>query len=116
MKNRLIVGLIVGSLLGIVCIIGANLRYGSTLSNTYLFAFWYNRLVMGFVIGLLPMTRTVGFRLVRGLIVGLLISFMFYSSTAFLDITGFLAGGAYGVIISLAIDYWDKHVEGEKKV
>ncbi|MEC9485312.1 MAG: hypothetical protein UMR38_05500 [Candidatus Izemoplasma sp.] len=115
MKNRIIVGLITGAILGVLCIIGANLRYSNSLSNAYLFAFWYNRLIMGFVIALLPKNKNVVLRLVRGLIIGVLISFMFYSSTDFMDVTGFLAGGVYGIIITLAIDYWDKFKEGEKK-
>jgi len=37
----------------VVCIFGASVKTGFDLQTSYLFAFWYNRLLMGFVIGLL---------------------------------------------------------------
>ena len=99
MNKRLVVSVIVGAILGIFCIIGANARALDNLTALYLFSFWFNRLLMGFFIGFLPVNFNIRKRLVRGLLVGLFISFAFYSATEFYDITGFLAGGIYGVII-----------------
>jgi NhaP-type Na+/H+ and K+/H+ antiporter len=98
-KKRMLITLITGAILGIFCVIGANVRYGGELSNIYVFAFWFNRLLMGFVFGLLVTKLPLKLKLVRGLAVGLLISFAFYSATEFLDVTGFIAGGVYGIII-----------------
>lgn len=95
----MLITLITGAILGIFCVIGANVRYGGELSNIYVFAFWFNRLLMGFVFGLLVTTLPLKLKLVRGLTVGLLVSFAFYSATMFLDVTGFIAGGVYGIII-----------------
>lgn len=99
MKRRLILASITGAILGIVCIIGANLRFGGDLSTAYLFGFWFNRLLMGVVIGLLPVCGKPKFFLIRGALVGLFVSFAFYSATEFLDLTGFLVGAVYGMII-----------------
>lgn len=99
MNRRLLLATITGGLLGVVCIIGANLRFGGDLSSAYLFGFWFNRLLMGVVIGLLPVCDNPKYYLPRGVIVGLFVSFAFYSATEFLDLTGFLVGAVYGVII-----------------
>ena len=97
--RRMLVCIVAGALLGVICIIGAQLRSGFTYEAYYLFAFWFNRLLMGIVIGLawgrLNTLQAIG----RGAILGLLVSFAFYSSTGFADIIGFIAGILYGVII-----------------
>ena len=104
MNKRVLVGLISGAILGVFCIIGANLRFNGDLSNTYLFSFWFNRLLMGLLIGLLPVwNNPVKFSL-RGLLLGLFVSFAFYSATEYNDLMGFIAGGVYGVIIE-----WTTH-------
>ena len=90
---------ITGAVLGIICIIGAQVRSGSAHDAFYLFSFWFNRLLMGVVIGLawkqLNTLRAIG----RGALIGLLVSFAFYSSTGFNDAVGFIAGIVYGIII-----------------
>jgi len=99
MKKRLIISIITGALLGVFCIIGANLRFNNSLENTYLFAFWFNRLLMGIVLGLITFEINLPIRLLRGFIIGLIISFAFYSATDYNDLAGFLVGGVYGIII-----------------
>ncbi len=99
LTQRMKVSLITGAILGVVCIIGASIRSGFDLNVTYLFAFWYNRLLLGFVIGLLDGRLGMPKVLYRGAGIGLLVSFAFYSSTGFGDPVGFVAGIIYGVII-----------------
>ncbi len=96
--NRIKVSIITGAALGVVCIIGAMLRMGF-LPLHFLFAFWYNRVLMGVVVGLAPGGQGTARSLLRGAVIGLLVSFAFYSSTGFVDTTGFAAGIIYGVII-----------------
>jgi hypothetical protein len=100
--RRMLVCIITGALLGVICIVGAQLRSGFTNEAYYLFSFWFNRLLMGIVIGLawgrLNTLQTIG----RGAFLGLLVSFAFYSSTGFKDIIGFMAGIVYGIIIEYA--------------
>ena len=99
MNKRMKITIITGSILGVFCIVGASLRTSGDISNTYLFAFWFNRLLMGVLFGLLSTNLILSKRLVRGFILGLFVSFAFYVATDFNDLTGFLAGGVYGVII-----------------
>lgn len=99
LTKRMKICLAAGAVLGIVCIIGAQLRSGFSRDAGYLFAFWYNRLLMGIIIGLpigkLGLLKVLG----RGAFLGTVISFTFYSATGFNDLVGFLAGIGYGVII-----------------
>ncbi|MBU1144037.1 MAG: hypothetical protein KKH92_10405 [Firmicutes bacterium] len=103
MSKRLIIGLTTGAILGVFCIIGAQVRFGATLSAAYLFSFWYNRVIMGLVIGLFASNYKLRVLLLRGAIVGALVSLAFYSATEFNDLVGFLAGIAYGVIIEFVL-------------
>ncbi len=99
MRKKMTITLITGSILGIICVVGATLRTSGELSLGYLFAFWFNRFLMGFVFGLLTYTADLKTLLIRGFGIGLLISFAFYSATSFEDLIGFIVGGVYGVII-----------------
>lgn len=108
MAKRLIIGVITGSLLGVVCIVGAQLRYEGMLDGTYLMSFWLNRFLMGFVIALLPNCKVWWRLLIRGSLVGLLIGFTFYSATNYYDLTGFLVSAVYGVIIAFVIYKFDE--------
>lgn len=103
-RRRLIIGLATGAALGVLCIVGASLRSGGEQPVAYLFSFWFNRVVMGLVFGLLPVCTNPLQRTVRGLVVGLFISFAFFSATEFQDWLGFFAGGAYGIILAWVTD------------
>lgn len=81
MNKKLIYSTALGALLGVFCIIGASIRMPGELSSLYLLSFWYNRVMIGFVIGLLPSMKSLKFALIRGLVVGLFVSFAFYSAT-----------------------------------
>ena len=102
----MIVSLITGAILGLICILGASVRSGFELNAFYLFAFWYNRLLMGFIIGLLDGKPGWPKVLYRGALIGFLVSFAFYSSISFADPIGFGAGIIYGIIIeTVALKY-----------
>ena len=103
MSKRLMFGLITGAILGVFCIIGAQVRSDFTQSISYLFSFWYNRVLMGLVIGLFSSNYKLKVLLIRGAIVGGLVSLAFYSATGFSDLIGFLAGIFYGVIIEFVL-------------
>ncbi len=99
LTKRMKLSLITGAILGVVCIVGASIRSDFGLGTAFLFAFWYNRLLMGFVIGLLDGKIGMPKILFRGAGIGLIVSFAFYSSIGFGDPVGFIAGIIYGVII-----------------
>lgn len=52
MKKRLITSVITGSLLGILCIIGLSYRMGYAGNEILIAATWFNRFMMGIVVGL----------------------------------------------------------------
>jgi hypothetical protein len=112
MTKRMKICLISGVLLGIVCIIGASIRSGGTASISFLFALWYNRLLMGLLIGVAWRNVQLPKALARGAFLGLVASFAFYSATGFADHVSFLAGVVYGVIMEFAV--WK--LNGEKMV
>ncbi len=101
--RRLGVSLISGAVLGIVCILGIGLRSGGFAGKgLFLLAMWYNRLIMGLVIGLadgLRFTEGSGNRYARGAILGLAVSLAIFLSTELRDVTSFLAGIVYGMVI-----------------
>jgi hypothetical protein len=103
MKKRLIWGLLLGAILGVLCIIGAQARMPGELSAVYLFAFWYNRLLMGLVIGLFSKPKTLVIGIARGVVLGAVVSFAFFGATEFLDPMGFVAGIVYGILIEAAL-------------
>lgn len=88
-----------GAILGVICIVGALVRSSFQSEAYFLFSLWYNRLLMGLVIGLawrpLSLPKAIG----RGALIGLIVSFAFYSSTGFNDVVSFVAGIIYGIII-----------------
>lgn len=99
MSKRLKTGLVAGAILGIFCVIGAYVRSGGTADATFVFALWYNRVMIGLVIGAPWIEAERKISLMRGGILGLLVSFAFYATTGFQDPVSFIAGIVYGVII-----------------
>ena len=99
MKKRMIVSLIGGVLLGILCVIGAYIRSGFTATPIFVFSLWYNRVIIGLVVGAPWVVTSKSKTLLRGAVLGLLVSFAFYCATGFKDPISFLAGIVYGVIL-----------------
>ena len=97
--KRMKVCLFSGLVLGIICIAGASIRSGFQSDAYFLLALWYNRLLMGLVIGLTGAKPKLTKIVFRGAIFGLVVSFAFYLSTGFHDMISFLAGIIYGIII-----------------
>ncbi|MFP3897028.1 MAG: hypothetical protein ACLFV5_09390, partial [Anaerolineales bacterium] len=95
MKKRLTASLITGALLGIVCIIGVGIRTGKLAGNgLFLLAMWYNRIVMGLMIGLAGGWHLIEGpwnRYLRGGLLGLFVSLAIFLSTGLRDVPAFLA-------------------------
>lgn len=110
-RKRLGIAILTGALLGILCIIGVGVRIpGGYLANIiFLIGMWYNRVIMGLVIGLADEiviikgenSRMWANAILRGLLFGVLISTAIFLSTEFRDLPSFFAGIAYGIIIDL---------------
>jgi uncharacterized membrane protein len=99
MKERMKKALIGGALLGIICVVGAYVRSGFTASPTFVFSLWYNRVIIGLVVGAPWVAENRSTALLRGAVLGFMVSFAFYSSTGFADPVSFIAGVVYGVIL-----------------
>jgi hypothetical protein len=106
--KRLWICLASGAVLGVVCIAGALIRSGFNSEIYYLFSLWFNRLVMGLVIGAPWKRLSLSMTILRGAVIGLAVSFAFYSSVGFTDIVSFLMGIVYGIIIEYVAFRLDK--------
>jgi hypothetical protein len=110
-RKRLGIAILAGALLGILCIIGVGARIpGGYLANiVFLIGMWYNRVIMGIIIGFADEIviikgengRIWANSIVRGLFFGIIVSAAIFLSTEFRDIPAFFAGIAYGIIIDL---------------
>ena len=101
LTRRLMIAVGTGAVLGLFCIAGAWYRSGFNQEASYLFAVWFNRLLMGLVIGLADASQNKPTLWIRGAVLGFLVSFAFYSAAGFQDLVGLLAGVVYGVIIEI---------------
>ena len=108
--KRVGIATLAGAILGIFCILGASGRIGGWTGNEILLiGLWYNRVVMGLIIGFVGDFYLIkkGNRskwlnsIFRGVIFGFLVSLQFYLTTNLLDLLSFLAGIMYGIVIDL---------------
>jgi hypothetical protein len=107
LKSRLRTATLTGAALGVICIIGAGLRFGYEGNLTLIFALWYNRVLMGFLVGLsgdLQISTGKENQYLRGFILGLLVSAAYFFTSGMTDWVSFLAGGVYGLIIEVVIE------------
>jgi uncharacterized membrane protein len=98
-KTRMTAALATGALLGVVCIVGAQVRSGFSQTPAALFSLWYNRVIIGLVVGMAGRAADKAAAIKRGALLGLLVSFAHFAAVAFTDVVSFLAGVVYGVII-----------------
>jgi hypothetical protein len=114
MNKRLTISIIAGGILGIICILGALVRIGGWTGNElYLFALWYNRVIIGLMVGLAGDRQLIkgGWNpVMRGGLLGLVVSAAFYFSTGFLDGTAFIAGIIYGILIDYLTPWIEKRL------
>jgi len=104
--RRIGLALASGAALGVLCIIGVGSRLGYTGNESYLIGVWYNRVVMGLLIGLSPEIIIISDdemknAVIRGLLLGFFVTTAILLSTSFKDYPSYLAGLAYGIIIDV---------------
>lgn len=102
MTRRLKISLTTGAVLGLFCVTGARFR-GTVDSTSLLFALWYNRIIMALLIGVIEKEGPLIKRLLRGAVLGFLVSLSYFASVGFNDLISFLAGIVYGVIIEYVL-------------
>ncbi|MBS3817336.1 MAG: hypothetical protein KGY76_07220 [Candidatus Thermoplasmatota archaeon] len=104
-KRRVKVAVLVGAALGVLCIVGVGGRIGFEGNELFLFAMWYNRVVMGLLIGLASGLKIIDSDknfVVRGLLLGLIVTLAITLTSGFRDWPSFFAGLAYGPVIDWA--------------
>ena len=107
MKKRLGLAIVTGAILGIFCILGASVRFGWQGNQLLIFSLWYNRVVMGLLIGLAGGLVIVEGKynwLLRGAGLGLVVSAAYFFTSSAQDWVSFLAGGIYGLIIEFVLN------------
>lgn len=109
MSKRMKTSLIGGVLLGVVCVVGAYARSGFSASPIFIFSLWYNRVILGLVIGAPWNKSTKKKAILRGGLLGLMVSFAFYSTSGFVDPVSFVAGIVYGIMIEAWLNYSEKY-------
>jgi hypothetical protein len=103
-KKRFFLSVGLGMLLGIFCIIGVSQRIPSYITNNfkYLMAAWYNRVIMGIIIGLsgeiIIITNKNINPILRGAIIGAIVSVGFGLLGQTIEIMFFIAGIGFGII------------------
>ncbi len=110
-KKRILISLITGAILGVFCIVGVGARIGYQ-NYIFLIGMWYNRVVMGLLIGLaddIQITKGAKNVLLRGALFGLIVSSAIFISTEFRDAPSFFAGIVYGVIIDYVASKYEKN-------
>ena len=112
-QRRIGIAVASGAALGVLCIIGVGLRLGFSGNEIYLIGMWYNRVVMGLLIGLaseivIITDNDMRNAVLRGLFFGAMVSTAIFLSTSFRDIPSFFAGLAYGIIIDVVASKYSR--------
>jgi len=111
-QKRITISVVTGAFLGIFCIIGVGTRIGFNGNIVYLIGMWYNRVIMGLLVGLSGEMNLIEKHnentILRGAIIGLLVTTAILLSTSFKDIPSFFAGIIYGIIIDYVSTKYSK--------
>ena len=119
---RTLISTLLGAILGIFCIIGVNKRLPvNPVPNTAIFltAAWYNRLIMGIMVGLAGEFHYLNEKyhivesILRGIVIGAIISVSFSFLHQEVTWTYFIAGIFYGLVIDLVSSLLVKKIGGE---
>ncbi len=113
--KRLGLAISFGAFLGIFCILGVGIRIGFSGNEWYLFGMWYNRVLMGTLIGFAESWKIVPGKenrtknaLIRGLILGVIVTSAILFSTSFRDLPSWGAGIIYGILIDVGSTHFSE--------
>lgn len=104
---RMIVCLILGAIAGLICAWGTSTApiSKSILTIGFLIYIWYNRLILGFIIGYADKIKIIkhelGNSIVRGAILGAILSVILIVIPGLAAVSYLYAGIIYGIIIDL---------------
>lgn len=104
-SRRLVATIVSGTLFGLLCVGVASKRFGSEIPSYMLFSLWFNRVLLGILIGAPWGELSLPRSLIRGASLGLIVSFSYFISTGFSDILSFFSGIMQGMIFEF-IAFW----------
>ena len=108
--KRLLIGTVMGAILGIFCIIGVSFRLPDPVypnATVYLIGAWYNRVVMGALIGLAGGIKlyknenNLVNSIIRGALIGAFVSVSFSFLSQAIELPYFFAGIVWGLVNDL---------------
>ena len=105
-NKRIVLSILTGAILGIFCILEASVRIGWQGNQLLIFALWYNRLIMGLLIGLagnLIIIKQDWNWVFRGASLDLVVSAAYFFTSGAVDWVSLFAGVVYGVIIEFVL-------------
>ncbi len=111
-QKRISLSTLIGGILGIFCVIGVGYRLGIQGNEWYLIGMWYNRVIMGLLIGfsgswiIIGEKNTLKNAAIRGLLLGLIVTSSIFLATALRDPVSWFAGITYGIIIDLVTTWF----------
>ncbi len=116
--KRILIATVTGGILGIFCILGQSQRMPENpLPNAtiYLIGAWYNRVIMGILIGFVgkwhPINKSTNLNTVlRGVILGILVSISFGLLQQRLELIYFFAGIVWGILNDLITTFVMKRI------
>ena len=106
--KRLVICILTGCLLGGLCVFVSSIRFGATIPSYMLFSLWFNRLLMGVVIGAPWGEVSLPKSLLRGALLGITVSFAYFISTGFSDTISFFPGLMQGIIMETVVFFASK--------
>lgn len=105
-QKRISLSTLMGGILGIFCILGVGYRIGIEGNLWFLLGMWYNRVVMGLLIGfsgtwiiIKGEKNILKNAVIRGLLLGLIVTSAIFLTTELRDPISWIAGIIYGIII-----------------
>ena len=106
MNKRVLTALVSGAVLGLICVLGASVRLGWAGNQLLIVSLWYNRLIMGLLIGLagdLVLIKGKSNWILRGALLGLVVSAAYFLTEGAGDQISFWIGSVYGIIIEFVL-------------
>lgn len=104
-----------GAILGVFCIMGVGIRLEVSGNEWFLIGMWYNRVLMGILIGFAGSWKIFSGKenedknaIIRGLILGTIVTSAILLSTSFKDLPSWGAGIIYGIIIDFGATHFSK--------
>ena len=92
--------------MGIFCVVGASQRLTAIENKLFFLALFYNRVIIGFVIGLsdkIVLVKGKKNPIFRGILLGGVVGLGFFLSTGMKDPSGLYAALVYGLLIDFTV-------------